>query len=174
MKYIFFALILLLFSGGILASGIWKSRSSGETDELKWNSYSEAISIAKETNKKVLVDVFTTWCGWCKKMDKDVYANAEIKAYLEKNFVLAKLNAESLKQHTLDSATVTEAQISKAFGITGYPTTLFLNNEGKAITLIPGYIKVDVFKNVLIFINEEFYKTTSWDDFLKQKTQTAK
>jgi thioredoxin-related protein len=171
MKYILALCVLLICGGIIVASGLLSSSAPVEGDELRWNGYSDAVSLAKEQNKKVLVDVFTTWCGWCKKMDKDVYADAEVKAFLDKHFIIAKLNAESAKQHKFDSSTVTEAQIARAYGITGYPATVFLTNEGKAITVIPGYIKVEVFKNILAFINDEAYKTTSFDDYVKQRSQ---
>ncbi len=169
MKYgltVFVAMIVI--GGAILASGYLKAPPPPDGTELKWNSYSEAIALGKEQNKKVLVDVYTTWCGWCKKMDKDIYGNADVKKYLENNFVLAKLNAESLKQHKLDSVTVTEAQIAKAYGITGYPTTLFLTSEGKAITVVPGYIQLASFKSMLKYIKEDVFKTTKWEEFLKQ------
>lgn len=169
MKYGIVVLLFVCMGGLVLVSGTIKTHHPPDGGELSWKSYGAGLVQAKQENKKVLVDVFTTWCGWCKKMDRDVYADADVKTYLGTNFVVVKLNAESLKEYKIDSVTATEAQIARAYGITGYPATIFLTDEGKAITVVSGYIEVKRFMTILKYINEDKYKTTSWDDYLAQQ-----
>ena len=136
---------------------------------LVWKGYGEAIRDAKTSGKKILVDVYTVWCGWCKRMDRDVYAREDVIRALSGSFELVKLNAESAAQHVVDSVAYSEKEIATGFGVTGYPTTIFLNSEGEGITVIPGYVKAEQFLDVLEYISKEAYRTTSWDAFLKSK-----
>src|SRR5882672_4697950 len=63
--------------------------------KLPWLAFDAAAEQAKRENKHMIVDVYTTWCGWCKVMDRQNYGNAEVASYLSQNFVLAKVNGES-------------------------------------------------------------------------------
>jgi thioredoxin-related protein len=65
-------------------------------DKLKWYGFDEGLAKAKKENKFLLVDFYTDWCGWCKKMDSETYANKNIIKLLNKDFVLVKLNPEIL------------------------------------------------------------------------------
>jgi thioredoxin-related protein len=161
---------LALLTLAISATGRNTSASGGaEPEGLKWKSYSEGRKEAKADGRKVLIDVYTTWCGWCKKMDRDVYGNDTIREYILEHFVPVKLNAESQTAHEVDSVSVTERQISGAYGISSYPTTVFLEEDGSTITVLPGYVKAGMFLHVLEYIAEEQYKTTSWNDFLRSR-----
>jgi thioredoxin-related protein len=160
------ALLILAAS----AAGSSTVASGGADPEgLKWKSYSEGRKEAQADGKKVLIDVYTTWCGWCRKMDRDVYENDAVREYILEHFIPVKLNAESQSAHEVDSVSVTERQISGAYGISSYPTTVFLEQDGSTITVLPGYIKAGTFLRVLEYIAEEKYKTTSWDDFLRSR-----
>jgi thioredoxin-related protein len=143
--------------------------SAGENPTVKWKGFTEGLSEAKKTGKKVLVDVYTDWCGWCKKMDKDVYADNKVADYLSKNYVAIKLNAESKNTLTYHDKTMTQIEFSQGFGVTGYPCTLFLKDDGEPITKVPGYITADKFLDILRFLGEDHYLTTKWEDYLANK-----
>jgi len=132
-------------------------------------SFDEALVKAKSENKKLIVDIYTDWCGWCVKMDKDVYGNSEIKKIVEEKFIFVKLDAESKKKHTYSGKQYTEEELAAGFEATGYPTTVFLEPDGKLIEFnydksrmknIPGYFKAGEFKKILEFIRDEKYKDT--------------
>jgi thioredoxin-related protein len=167
---IFLSLILSFFPNtGQQALPLDSVVLSVATDNDKgpsWKSYGEALKAAEESGKKVIVDVYTDWCHWCKKMDKNVYADKKVRAYLDENFITVKLNAESKDKHSVQGEDMTETEIARAFGIRSFPTTVFLNSEGKPITIVPGYIESGKFVKVLRYINEEHYKDTKWEDFL--------
>jgi thioredoxin-related protein len=130
-------------------------------------SFEEALAKAKTDNKRVIVDIYTDWCGWCKKMDKDVYGNSEIKKIVKKSFVLVKLDAESRELISYKGKKYTGAELAAYFEATGYPTTIFLEPDGSVIKFtydsstmknIPGYFKKDDFKKILIFFRDGKYK----------------
>ncbi len=155
---------IVIFSGLTDAIGLTSSGS-----DLNWRGYGKALDEAKQSNKKIIVDVYTNWCGWCKKMDKDVYSAADVQSYLDEHFVTVKLNAEASTKHLVDGSEVSETQIARSWGVNSYPTTVFLAADGSVITVVPGYIKADMFLQILVYVNGEHYKTTKWDDFLRSR-----
>ncbi len=63
-------------------------------EKIHWYSFEEAYKLNKKKPKKIFVDVFTDWCGWCKKMDAETFTNPVISKYMAKHFYCVKLNAE--------------------------------------------------------------------------------
>ena len=68
--------------------------SSIAQDKVNWLSFEAAISLNKENPKPILIDVYTDWCGWCKKMDRDTYSNKTIVKTINDNFYAVKLDGE--------------------------------------------------------------------------------
>ncbi len=96
--------------------------------EISWiENYAEGISKAKIANKPAMIDFYTEWCGWCKKLDKDTLSNPKVQDKL-KEFTLLKLDAE------------VHHDTAAEYGVTGYPTTLILDQKGKLILKQPGYM----------------------------------
>lgn len=130
-------------------------------------TFDESLAKAKSENKRVIVDVYTDWCGWCKKMDKDTYGNSDIKEIVEENFIFVKLNAEGPGKLTYNGREYTEEQLSFYFNIFSFPTTVFLEPDGTLIEFkygtskmsnIPGYFKAKDFKKILDFFKDGKYK----------------
>ncbi len=144
---------------------ITASQPAGST-ALSWHSYDEGAALAVKQNKKILVDVFTDWCGWCKKMDKEVYTSHLVESALTKNFILVKLDAESPNKLTYEGKQYSEQELAQAFGVTGYPTTVFLQQDSRPITSLDGFVEADRFATILTYIGDDHYKTTSFKDYL--------
>jgi thioredoxin-related protein len=151
--------------GAVLGLLVWTSSSSAGGEN--WLGYSEAVKKAGEVHRIVLVDVYTDWCGWCKRMDRDVYGDPAVRAVLDEHFVVAKLDAESGNTHPFQGQTASEREIAKAYGITGYPTTVFLSEDGEPITILPGYIPKETFLKVLEYIHTRRYETQNWEEFIQ-------
>ncbi len=101
---------------------------SGGGKKLSWHrSLPGAMLEAKKRNSLIVVDVYTDWCGWCKKLDKDTLSNPKVQDKL-KEFTLLKLDAEA------------HHDTAAEYGVTGYPTTLILDQKGKLILKQPGYM----------------------------------
>lgn len=89
-----------------------------------------AFDVAKAEGKLIVVDVYTDWCGWCKKMDKTVYADPAVVA-LSRRQVFVKMNAEDRDQGQ---------GFARQMGVSGYPTTIILDGQARVLQLAEGYI----------------------------------
>ena len=92
-------------------------------------SYKEALAKAKEENKVLFVDAYASWCGPCKLMSKHTFTDAKVGSYFNEHFVSLKIDMEKGEGPSL----------SGPFGITAYPTLLFINSEGKILKKELGY-----------------------------------
>lgn len=151
--------------------------SFAQDTEIKWLSLEQAISLNETQPKKILVDVYTNWCYYCKVMDKKTYSNPQVIAYINSNFYPVKFNGEQKETLHFDGKDYKFVSSGKRGynefaetllnGKLSYPTTVFLNDKTKVITKVPGYLPVKDFEPVLVFIAEDYYNINSWDDFLK-------
>ncbi len=139
------------------------------------SGFEDALKKASGENKRIIVDVYTDWCGWCKKMDADAYSNKEIISIIEDNFVLVKLNAESSQKINYNGKQYTEEELSYYFDVFSFPTTVFLEPDGTLITFsydkypmknVPGFVKADDFKKLLVYIRDGKYKDTDLSKIL--------
>src|SRR5437867_842985 len=129
---------MALFTILLLASSFAPAGEKIEKGELKWRSFDTGFAEAKKTNRKILLDVYTDWCGWCKRLDKDVYANQKVAAYLNERYVVVKLNAESANKLSYRDTSYSEAGFAQSLGVHGYPTILFFDPAGELITSLGG------------------------------------
>ena len=90
MKYV----LLFLFVAGLMTWQPLFSQTKATSTRAGWKSFDAGVEHAKVSRKKILVDIYTDWCSWCKKMDEEVYSDPKVKEYLTKYFVIIKLNAE--------------------------------------------------------------------------------
>jgi len=108
---------------------------------VSWNSeLSKGLESARRSNKYVLADVYTDWCGWCKQLDKTTFADPAMTKYLNEKFVCVKLNAEDKSEGQ---------QAAEKNGVTGYPCALVYNSSGKLIGRISGYMKAKEYQAAL-------------------------
>jgi len=96
---------------------------------------------AKKENKMVLLD-FTgsDWCGWCIKFKKEVLDTNEFKQYADKNLVLVEVDFPKKKAQS-DALKKVNKELKVKYGISGYPTFVVLNAEGKEVGRQVGYSK---------------------------------
>ena len=163
---------LLLVLGLFVSAEVLLAQQKKTAMNLKWESFNGGIEHAKSNHKKVLVDVYTEWCGWCKKMDQNVYTDQSVKEYLSKNFVVIKMNAEGDGTVSYKGKEYSPAQLAALFGVTGYPTTLFLKDDSEPITVLPGYLEAPMFLHILSYIAEDQYESKQFDQYLKEKGVT--
>ena len=116
---------------GLLAC--WALLQAG-AEELQWlTDLPKAQAQAKKENKLVMLD-FTgsDWCGWCIKLNKDVFSKAEFADYAKKNLVLVEVDFPRRKQLSKEQKQANQA-LAEKHKIEGYPTIIVLNPEGKAV-----------------------------------------
>lgn len=121
-----------------------------------WNT---AMVKAKAAKKPVFVDFYTDWCGWCKKLDKETYTDAVVQKKLRDEWVSVKVNAENGQMTgAYEDTTRTYPQLTRHFGVQGFPTLLFLDKDGKKVGVIPGFLKAKEFARALDYYKQELYK----------------
>ncbi|MBI5836463.1 MAG: DUF255 domain-containing protein [Candidatus Eisenbacteria bacterium] len=141
-----------------------------KAESLKWLPYEVAVQEAAKSKKPILVDVYTNWCGWCKRMDATTYKDARVIEDLNRDFVIVRLNAESERPTTYKKQPMTEQQISRdVFGVSGFPTTIFLDADQGVIGPLPGYVQAAEFHNILRYIGGGHYKTIKYSEFKARK-----
>src|SRR6476659_6847904 len=111
----------------------WALLQAG-AEELHWlTDLPKAQAQAKKENKLVMLD-FTgsDWCGWCIKLDKEVFSKPEFKSYAKDNLVLVEVDFPKLKELPADVAKQND-KLQKQYKIEGYPTVIVLNSAGKKV-----------------------------------------
>ena len=117
---------------------------------VNWEqNYDAGLDKARKDKKLVMVDMYTDWCGWCKKIDRDTYGNKDVADKLAKDFIAVKLNPEKSPQG---------AKLAKQFGTTGYPHIVFLSADGTKVSEISGYLPPDRFLKELERVSEKATK----------------
>lgn len=137
-------------------------------EKIKWYSLNEAIELNRNEPRKFIVDVYTDWCGWCKRMDATTFTDQGIASYVNANFYAVKFNAEMKESIVLGEKTYRfidngkrgyhEVAAILTKGRLSYPTIVYLDEELRHIEVEPGYKTADVLSKRLIYFNEEKYK----------------
>ncbi len=143
---------------------------------IKWYKFEEAYNLSKKKPKKIFVDMYTDWCGWCKKMDAETFANPVIAEYMSKNFYCVKFDAERKDTVVIDGQTFVnpnptgkrtshQLAVSLLRGKMSYPSFVFLNEQGKLINVVPGYQQAAPFEKLLNWYGTDSYLKMSLEDF---------
>ncbi|GHB53695.1 thioredoxin family protein [Mongoliitalea lutea] len=128
-------------------------------DQIHWLTFEEAVVKTGQQPKMVFVDVYTDWCGWCKKMDKETFTDPAVVAYINSNFYAVKLNAEKTdREIKFKGQTYTEASIARAMRVSSYPNFIIMDASMENITQYPGYRKPEPFLEGLTGILDRFMK----------------
>jgi thioredoxin-related protein len=163
-KVIILALVLLTGVYGINAQ-----------EKVKWYSIEEAINLSVEEPRIMVVDVFTDWCGWCKRLDATTFSDPEVAAILNKHFYPVKLNAEGKEDIVIGEKTYKfvdngrkgyhEIAAIVTNGRLVYPTISYLGLKGEVLKVAPGYLDAAAFKVYLAYFSQGAYKEQDFDEF---------
>ena len=145
--------------------------------QIEWLSWEEAIERSEAEPRPLLVDVYTDWCGWCKKMDKTSFRDKAVEAYVSANFYAVKLDAEQQASiqydgHQFDyDATigrrgVHQLAVALLDGRMSYPSIVYLDAQQRRITVSPGFKPADNLLQEVRYIGEGHYKELSYEDYL--------
>lgn len=146
-----------------------------KSQEIKWMTWEAAAAANEKQPKKIFVDIYTEWCGWCKKMDATTFKDPSVVSQLNANFYAIKLNAEQkesimwngqeFKWYPSGRDGVNRLAHDLVDGKLSYPTYIIMDSEFSRILISPGYMGVPDLMKELRFASENHYKTTSWEAF---------
>lgn len=140
--------------------------------QVKWHSIEEA-SNAKIGEKLYFIDFYTSWCGYCKKMDRETFTDPTVTKILNKYYFPVKFDAEGSNTFTWFGKTYRPASAGRnrthefAKGLQGYPTFVICKADGTALQAIPGYVPAKDFIVILWYIASGDYNRYSYEQYQK-------
>lgn len=156
------SILIIITIGLILLSPVYLL---AQDLEIKPVSLEEALNRASQEDKKILIDVYASWCPYCQRMHSEVYTNDEVLRAISEHYLWVKINVESQDMVRYKGSDFTEAQFARALENENVPTTFFMNDEGAIIGVQPGYLDADVFSNLLNYIGSDAFLSQSFDEF---------
>ncbi len=176
---------LLLSLAAVAAITVITTISAKAQNQIQWYGFEEALKMNNTRAqqglpaKKIFIDVYTDWCGWCKRMDATTFSHPEIAKYMSLNYINVKLNAERTdtvrinNQIFVNQAAPTGRRGTHDLaavllrGQMSYPSYTIIDESGKQLDVIAGYKDAKTFELIIHFIGDDAYKTTSFEEYSK-------
>lgn len=128
----------------------------------------QAQAKAAKTGKKVMIYAEAKWCGYCKKMEQQVFPEESVQDSLHKYFYPVRLDIESNKKVKFAGKTFSQQMLARKFRVSSTPTMIFLNSDGKVIGAQPGFMRAAIFDKLLSYVGAELFNELEFKSYLEQ------
>ena len=185
---------IFLFTGLLIAcafSGQSQQLADNQTateSSIEWVSINDLEELQKKEPRKVLVDVYTKWCGPCKLMLKQTFHDPEVVNYINEHYYAVKFNAEGDEVIKFKGYEFTNDDykpnkpgrnsthdftlaIAPVNGRIAYPTIVYLDEDLNIIFPLQGLMRPPQIMPLLTYINQDKFKDTKYEEFLKEYEQ---
>ena len=169
MNKLILILILSLFIG---------NSSKVLAQNINWMSIEELETAQTKEHRKVLIDVYTAWCGWCKRMDKTTFVDKDLVSYVNDNYYCVKFDGEdknSIKYRGFEFKYVpngrrgyNELAYELLRGKMSYPSIVFLDENLDILQPFKGFRTAEELMPILKYLGEDIYLNTSWTDYMNE------
>jgi thioredoxin-related protein len=167
--FVTLSLMAILVFGQVSEAVASGSKQKEVGSDIQWQGFDEGLRTAARDNKYLFIDIYTDWCGYCKKMDMTTFREKQVVSKLGKEFVSVKFNAESDQAVTWNGNRLTHAALAEKWGVEGFPTLLFLNSKGEIIGNFAAYAEADLMVKLLGYISSgSREKGLTFDEYLKK------
>ena len=154
------------------------SQSNIDTiQKVKWYTIEEAEKLNKVKPKKIIIDVYTDWCVWCKRMDQQTFSHPIIAKLLNEYFYPVKFNAETHDTIIFNGAKYIclnkTGKITHPLALSllgwrmSYPSIVYFTERFEYLGAMPGYKTPQQLEVILNYIIQDKFKNTSLEDFEK-------
>lgn len=135
----------------VFAMAFVPAGNTGNGSKLNYfeGTYEEAVALAKKEDKLLFMDAYTSWCGWCKELDKRTFSNKNLADYMNSHFVILKMDMES----------TAGVPLAKKFNVNAYPTLLFINEKEKVSHRIEGFLEAKEMLEEVKLAQKKFEKS---------------
>ena len=157
------------------------AETSTVVHKVNWFSINDAVNNNFKEPKKIVVDVYTDWCGWCKVLDKNTFSNEHVSGYMNEHFYPVKFNAEQKDSLEIFGKTYKfvaqgrrgyhEFAAALLSGQMSYPKVVFMEvipgveTKINVLYIISGYVDAKKFHQIATFFGDDHYKTTKWEEW---------
>lgn len=151
--------------------------SMAQEGKVKWYSFEEAVELNKKEPRKIFIDVYTDWCGWCKKMDATTFSKPEIAKILNSEYYAVKFDAETVDTINFAgnkfineggrSRSPHQLAVALLQGKMSYPSVAYLNEQNQLLTAVPGYYTADKLEPILMFFAEDAFMSQTFEEYQK-------
>ncbi|MFP8489429.1 thioredoxin family protein [Gracilimonas sp. Q87] len=147
-----------------------QSEDMSAREMFDWVAFDEAKEKAKEDNKKILVYVNARWCGYCKKMENEVFAEESIQELTSEYFYPVWLDLDVEDEYlTFAGTKLSHRDFAQKLGAYSTPTFIFFEANEDIIAGQPGFLPEDIYSTILRFVGTGAYQDQSFTEFNESK-----
>ena len=147
------------------------SASSDTAAKINWMTLDEVQVAMRKQPKKVYVDLYTHWCGWCKVMDKKTFSNRHVIDYMNEHFYAVKLDAEQKDSIRflgkmygfVPEQRANQFAVELVRGQMSYPTSIFMEENFQNPQPVPGYLDVSQIEMILRYFGGNLHRSEPFD-----------
>jgi thioredoxin-related protein len=146
-------------------------------ESVRWYSVAEAEVLMRKEKRKIIVDVYTDWCGWCKQMDRTTFMDPAVVRLINQYYYAVKLDAEQKSDIVFNGKTYkfvasgkggyNELAAQLLQGNMGYPSIVFLNEDFSLIQSIQGFREAAQLEVIISYFGENGHKNIPWGKYEK-------
>ncbi len=136
-------------------------------NDIRWADAGLTKDQLTTGGKPVYLFFYTDWCTFCKKMERETFADATVQKYLNDRFVAIAINPETAGVTHFMGEELSYKDLAARLGVNGYPASFFFTAEGTLIGGQPGYLEPTLFADLTQYVGGGYYTTYKFPDFQK-------